>query len=48
MIFMTAKLEITKLKYVEVVPLQLKKKQTNNKKKKPFESENHIMFKLQN
>ena len=40
--FMTAKLEITKLKYVEVVPLQLKKK------KKPFESENHIMFKLQN
>ena len=43
MIVMTAKLEITKLKYVEVVPLQLKKKN-----KKPFESENHIMFKLQN
>ena len=43
--FMTAKLEITKLKYVEVVPLQLKKKK---KKKKPFKSEKHIMFKLQN
>ena len=45
---MTAKLEIKKLKYVEVVPLQLKKKTNKQQKKKPFESENHIMFKLQN